>query len=83
MGWEANAHGEGRVGELYIFIYIYYMYINIWVVNIYIYIYLYIHSVYAISVINSTESTNVKCSIVSDTLAVHCTPMQTYLPALF
>ena len=49
----------------------------------YIYIYLYIHSVYAISVINSTESTNVKCSIVSDTLAVHCTPMQRYLPALF
>ena len=49
----------------------------------YIYIYLYIHSVYAISVINSTESTTVKCSIVSNTLAVHCTAMQRYLPALF
>ena len=81
MGWEANAHGEGRVGELYIFIYIYYMYINIWVVNIYIY--LYIHCVYVICVINSTESTTDKCSNVSDTLGVHCTAMQRYLPALF
>ena len=77
MGWEANAHGEGRVGELYIFIYIYYMYINIWVVNIYIY------CVYVICVINSTESTTDKCSNVSDTLGVHCTAMQRYLPALF
>ena len=48
---------------------------------IYIYIYLYIHSVYAITAINSTESTAV--TNVSETLAVHCTPMQTYLPALF
>ena len=47
----------------------------------YIYIYLYIHSVYAITAINSTESTAV--TNVSETLAVHCTPMQTYLPALF
>ena len=44
---------------------------------------LYIHCVYVICVINSTESTTVKCSIVSDTLAVHCTAMQRYLPALF